>query len=168
MSGEDALASAVQDVRAEVLAAPRDPSQTRADVSEMRARLAEARKSAGPLDMRAGPGRLQDIDLLAQTGALLAGAEPRETDAQLAAGAQALGLHASEVDHLRNTYALMWEVHCAHRLLNASATAEQGAGAKRFLTSVSGFDSLDALVEHIDDAATKTAAIIDRALRART
>ena len=57
----------------QVLARPRDPAKVLADAADMRRRLAEAHEgaAANPWEVKLGPGRMMDIELLAQTGALL-------------------------------------------------------------------------------------------------
>ena len=56
-----------------VLAHPHDAAKVLADAADMRRRLAEAHETAAadPWEVKLGPGRMMDIELLAQTGALL-------------------------------------------------------------------------------------------------
>jgi glutamate-ammonia-ligase adenylyltransferase len=57
-----------------VIEAKTDRAKIAADAGAMRARLAEAGRAAGTWTVKDGPGGLQDIELLAQAGALIAGA----------------------------------------------------------------------------------------------
>ncbi|MEW9922591.1 hypothetical protein AB2B41_23650, partial [Marimonas sp. MJW-29] len=58
---------------AEVLALPSAKAEVLQEVTEMRARIAAAKAPAGPWDAQIGPGRLEDIELMAQAGGLLGG-----------------------------------------------------------------------------------------------
>ena len=58
---------------AEVLAEPHDAAKVLTDAADMRRRLAEAHEAAaaGPWEVKLGRGRMMDIELLAQAGALI-------------------------------------------------------------------------------------------------
>ena len=73
VAGPAALGEAAHAAIAEVLAEPHDPARVLADAADMRRRLAEAHgaAAANPWEVKLGPGRMMDIELLAQTGALL-------------------------------------------------------------------------------------------------
>ena len=60
---------------AEVLDRPHDAAKVLADAEDMRRRLAEAHEAAAanPWEVKLGPGRMMDIELLAQAGALIHG-----------------------------------------------------------------------------------------------
>ncbi|HBS98820.1 MAG TPA: hypothetical protein DEB47_02910, partial [Citreicella sp.] len=65
---------------------PRD--RVLAELAQMRARIAAARGAGDPWDPKLGRGRMQDIELVAQAGALLSGQAPRRTARGLAAAAR--------------------------------------------------------------------------------
>ncbi len=73
VAGPGAVAEAVTAAVGEVLARPHDPAKVLPDAADMRRRLAEAHEgaAANPWEVKLGPGRMMDIELLAQTGALL-------------------------------------------------------------------------------------------------
>jgi [glutamine synthetase] adenylyltransferase / [glutamine synthetase]-adenylyl-L-tyrosine phosphorylase len=75
VAGPPDLMATVAEALAEPLARPHDAAKVLADVREMRRRLAEAQESAAanPWEVKHGPGRMLDIELIAQTGALIEG-----------------------------------------------------------------------------------------------
>jgi glutamate-ammonia-ligase adenylyltransferase len=82
VTGAAELGARVETFRRDLLARAKDGAKILADTAGMRTRLAEARPGQGPLEAKHGPGRLQDIALVAQAGALLAGAPARDTEDQ--------------------------------------------------------------------------------------
>ena len=166
VAGDAGLAEDIAGFRAELLASPRDRAAVLGDVGEMRTRLATAKPGAGGLDAKFGPGRMMEIELLAQTGALLAGVPDRDAPAQLRAGAEALGLVPLERDDLTATYDLFWRVQAAIRLIGAAPGEAEalGAGAQRFLLSATGQETLDGLMAALSRGSERAAALIDRCL----
>ena len=73
VAGPADLGEEVAAAIAAVLAHPHDAAKVLADAADMRRRLAEAHEAAAadPWEVKLGPGRMMDIELLAQTGALL-------------------------------------------------------------------------------------------------
>ena len=73
VAGPRAVARAVAAAIAEVLAAPARRREGARGRRDMRRRLAEAHEAAAanPWEVKLGPGRMMDIELLAQTGALI-------------------------------------------------------------------------------------------------
>jgi glutamate-ammonia-ligase adenylyltransferase len=170
IAGPEDLCAEVEGFRATLLRQPRNRVQTLADVAEMRARLAAAKPAGSALDIKAGPGRLQDIELLAQTGALLEGCAERGLCGQLVSAAQAFGL--SEEDHrcLDRAARQYWKVQAAARLISTGPLVAEdvGAGAAAFLTRETGAASVSALAEDIPETASIVAGIIDKCIGAAT
>ncbi|MEO0982951.1 MAG: bifunctional [glutamine synthetase] adenylyltransferase/[glutamine synthetase]-adenylyl-L-tyrosine phosphorylase [Pseudomonadota bacterium] len=75
VAGDAALSAAVEGVARRTLSEPRDPAALRADVLDMRQRLARERPSAGLWDLKLSPGGLIDIEFMVQH-ALLASSRP--------------------------------------------------------------------------------------------
>ena len=96
VAGPRALSAAIEAVRQAVLDRPREAARVRSDTGEMRRRLREAGRSGDALEIKAGPGGLQDITLLAQTGALLAADPARDLAGQLCAAAKVGLISAAE------------------------------------------------------------------------
>jgi glutamate-ammonia-ligase adenylyltransferase len=75
VAGPPPLGEAVTAAVAEVIRRPHDPGTVLTDARDMRRRLAAAHEAAAahPWEVKLGPGRMMDIELIAQTGALLHG-----------------------------------------------------------------------------------------------
>jgi len=166
VAGAGDVAADVTAFRAELLAAPRDEAQLREDVRDMRRRLAEAKPGEGVWDAKNGPGRMLDIELLAQAAALLSRDAAQDVAAQIGAG-RALGwIGEAEADTLLDAYALSWRLQSAARLLTGDGLdpARIGQGGTSFLLRETGADDLPTLEERIEEAATRAATIVSEAL----
>ncbi len=163
-AGEDAgaLAEEVEALRREVLAVRgRDP-RVLPDLAAMRARIFAARPAPGAWEVKVGPGRLQDIELLAQSFALRSGDPARGTAAQLRAGRRHGLIDAPAAETLMSAQRLLWRVQAASRLIGDSTDlAALGAGARAFLLRETGAEDLDALAQRIAAAVDGAAAVID-------
>ncbi len=166
VAGEAALGEEIEAFRRALLARPRPVARTLSDVAEMRARLADARPGGAPLEAKRGPGRLQDIELFAQTGALLAGDAARDVAGQLAA-ARGLGwIDAPGEGALARAHDLMWRVQSAARLLSGETlvASQIGTGGLDFLTRETGTRDAQALADRLDRTAGRAGEIIAAAL----
>jgi glutamate-ammonia-ligase adenylyltransferase len=164
VAGEAALAADVEAFRQELLRAKAGGAQVRQDVAEMRARLGEAKPGDGGWDAKFGPGRLMDIELCAQTLALLAGSSARRLAAQVAAGQRAGVLSAGDGEVLVEAARLFWQVQAAARLLTGG-TIDPGAlgeGGRRFLLRETGFDRMETLMTEMAGRAAATVGVIGR------
>ena len=166
ITGPPGLVADIEAFRAEILARPRALPLICREVSDMRARLAASKAPTGWLDMRNGPGRLQDLELLAQAGHLLAGQPTRGALHGLAEAEAAGWLSGDEASLLSETYALYWSLHMATRLIGLAPgeTGTIGRGAADFLCRSAGVDGLDALQSLLDARTAACAAIVDAAL----
>lgn len=169
VTGPDTLVSAIESFRCTILEAPRDRATVLADVADMRARIASAKTPEGLWDAKTGAGRLQDIELVAQAGALLSGLGARNVTAGLD-GAVACGwLSPEEGAVLHDAYALYWEVLSAVRLITAGELPENGMAedAAAFLTRATGYASVSDLRSALETSYERVAALIDGALAQR-
>ncbi|MGX9350058.1 [protein-PII] uridylyltransferase family protein [Shimia sp. W99] len=166
VAGEASLMDEVETFRQEILARPRDASKLCADVAEMRARIAAAKAPDGPWDAKIGAGRLQDVELLSQSGALLAGAKGRSVAEGLEAGVAIGWLDAAEATELATTYGLFWQVQLASKLLSGATIKpeEIGAGGRAFLLRETGDESVEVLEADMQDRAERAGEIISAAL----
>lgn len=166
IAGDEGLARDVEAFRQELIARPRDRAKTLADVADMRARLAEAKPSATALDAKAGPGRLADIELAAETATLLAGASSRTIQDQINHIEAGLGLTRDEVEQLRAAYSLFWSLQAAARLMSSGPlrAEEAGAGEVAFLLRDSQAKTLPQLVEQLEEHASRVSSLIDRTI----
>lgn len=163
MAGEQGLGAEVEAFRRALLPRKGQGSGVRADLAAMRARLQSAKPTAGPLDAKNGPGRIMDIELAAQTVALLAGSPARSVERQIAAGAGDI-LPETDAQALASAYRLMWRHHAASRLLSEGTLAAEdlGDGARAFLMRETGADGTDDLAGRLARAAGEAEAAVIR------
>jgi [glutamine synthetase] adenylyltransferase / [glutamine synthetase]-adenylyl-L-tyrosine phosphorylase len=166
VAGDSGLGAEIADFLGELLAQNGAPAKTLADVADMRARLAQAKPGQGAWDAKRGPGRMQDIELFAQTAALLAGEAARDIASQLAAGARIGWYDRAVCDALCATYALLWRLQSAARLLTGEVLdfAAIGQGGTRFVLRETGADNATALAAELERATDAAAGAIKTAL----
>ena len=163
-SGSDAaaLAEQIEALRLGVLRRRGTDPRVMADLDQMRTRLFTAKPASGPWDVRNGPGRLQDIDLLAQACALRSGDPARGTLAQLRAGKRAGLMDAKATEALSSAWRAFWRLHAAGRLLTDRPLDMQdiGGGAQDFLLREVDAPDADAIRDRIRDHVSRAEALI--------
>ncbi len=149
LAGTPDLASDIQAARCRILRVKGQGPTVRADVADMRVRLAALRPAVGGLDVKPGPGRLTDIELCAQMRALIAGSSAREVEHQIAAG----GPEGATV--LRTAYRLFWQVQAAVQLLTDRDPdpAALGEGGRAFVLRETAMVSMPDLLAALEAAA---------------
>ncbi|RBI86539.1 glutamine-synthetase adenylyltransferase [Rhodosalinus halophilus] len=165
VAGGADLAQEVEAFRRTVLGR-KDRDTVLREAAAMRARVRAAKTPEGPWDAKLGPGRLQDVDLVAQTGALLA-AEPSRNAADGLAAAERAGLVDAEgYAALAEAERLLWQVQLASKLLSEGPLDADriGEGGAAFLARLTGIEGLDALQARLDEVTARAAAVIDAAL----
>jgi glutamate-ammonia-ligase adenylyltransferase len=165
--GGEGLAEDFETFRFDLLSRGADRGTVLQEVRDMRARIAEAKGQAGPWDAKTGAGRMQDIELIAQAGALLPGAPSRAVNGGLDCAVGAGLLSDAQAAQLSGSYALFWSLTAAMRLLSGGIAdpAELGKGASDFLCRSTGFETLDALRHALETAYAANEAIIDSVLQ---
>ena len=160
LAGNAELSAEIETFRCRVLQAKGQGPRVRADVADMRARLAAARPGAGGLDVKSGPGRLMDIELCAQTRALIAGSPARDVEDQIAAG----GMEGAEA--LQSAYRLDWQVQAAVRLLTDRDPDPEalGMGGRAFVLRETGQSSMPDLLAALEATAGLAGAAISAQL----
>jgi [glutamine synthetase] adenylyltransferase / [glutamine synthetase]-adenylyl-L-tyrosine phosphorylase len=166
VAGAADLASDIETVRREVLAQPADAAKVAADASAMRSRLAAAGREGGTWNVKDGQGGLQDIELLSQAGALIAGAPGHRPSDQIAAAARAGWIGGEDAKTLTEAHALFSRVNQSGRLLmDGPLDAEAaGVGGRAFLAAQAGAPDAETLADRLDVARAAAAAIVDAAL----
>jgi glutamate-ammonia-ligase adenylyltransferase len=166
VAGSMALGEEVDLFRRELLASPQATAKVLADVKDMRARIAEAKPAKGGWEVKLGPGRMQDIELLGQTAALLAGEAACSASRQLDAGVGIGWLDQAEVAMLTDAYDQFWRVQAAARLLTGATLDmdDLGEGGRSFLLRQTGAESVEALAQDLAARAAAAAAIVNEAL----
>lgn len=168
LCGGDAadLAAEIEALRIDVLASRGSDPKVAPDLAEMRERIFSAKASDGPWDAKTGRGRLQDIELLAQSFALRTATAARGTVAQLRAGGRGGLIGRDEGETLIATRRFLWNLQCATRLLTETPLDMQllGQGGQAFLLRETGTATLEELAQRLEDAVGKAGAIIDASL----
>jgi len=162
LAGEASLAAEVEDFRRAVLATKGQGATVLADVADMRRRLAEAKPGGGGWDAKFGPGRLMDIELLAQTLALQAAVPARQVERQIALGAKRPNMSQVDQAALVDAYRLCWRLQCAARLLSDRTTSPDalGEGGRAFVLRECGATAPEALTERLKEAAALAERVI--------
>jgi len=158
VAGPNDLGQDIETFRRGILNSPRDAKTVLAEVASMRARIATARPPESIWDPKIGAGRMQDIELFAQAGALLNSSPARET----MSGLQACVAHGliDDADRqvLQACYDKCWALQLASRLLSNGVLRPEdiGEGAMAFVCRTMGYDDLItlefALVDHFEAA----------------
>lgn len=168
LAGEPALAGEVETFRRTLLAAKGRGAKVRSDVAGMRARLQAAKPAQGLWDAKNGAGRIMDIELAAQTAALIAGSPARSVERQIAAGQkltdQGRIMPDSDAQTLASAYRLLWRLHAAARLLSERALDWEclGEGGRAFILRETGAADEQALAAEMARAVEEAEAAVTR------
>lgn len=164
--GDPDLADEIEAVRRIVLRAKGSEARVVPDLAEMRARIFAAKAPDGDWEAKIGPGRLQDIELLAQSFALRAGDPARRVEAQLRAGPRAGLIAKADAEALASSYRFLWRLQAGGRLLTDRPLEMEtiGEGGRAFLLREADAPDLDALAARLSRTTDEAAAIIERAL----
>ncbi len=162
LAGAPALRAEIEDFRRKILFAKGQREAVRADVAAMRRRLQTAKPAQGSWEAKNGSGRLMDIELLAETLALVTANAARGVEAQLRAGGKAS--HLSEIDQsvLTDAYRLFWRVQAATRLITEDTVdpAALGEGARAFVLRETGLPDAATLAARLEQVAAQAAQVI--------
>ena len=162
MAGDAGLATEVEALRRAVLARKGQGAQVRADVADMRARLAVAKPGEGVWEAKFGPGKLMDVELLAQTMALITASPARQVERQIAAGVMAAKLSQSDQTVLLDAFRLCWRIQASARLLSDKPLdpATLGEGARAFLLREAGVEDVERLLALLSERAALATDVI--------
>lgn len=164
MAGDHApdLADQVEALRLSVLRNRGQDPRVMPDLAAMRERIFTAKSPSGSWETKIGPGRLQDIDLIAQSCALRAGDPARASVAQLQAGRRSGKLVATTADKLSSAHRFLWRLHASGRLLAEKVMNidEIGQGGQEFLLRECGCADMQELASRLDDITSHTAELI--------
>ncbi len=166
IAGPEALAADVAQVRSNVLSRDVDRASILQDVSEMRDRIASAKGAVGGFEPKLGQGRMQDIELIAQTAALLSGTATRDVEKGLTSGTQDGWLSAKAVQDLTESYHLYWALQTGVRLISSGVLNRDSLGAEgaTFLCRLTNCPDIEALESELVTRAEIAAAHINAAL----
>jgi [glutamine synthetase] adenylyltransferase / [glutamine synthetase]-adenylyl-L-tyrosine phosphorylase len=166
VAGDARLGTEVEGFRRALLVQKGQGAGVRADVAAMRARLQAARPVVMEWEVRNGPGRLLDTDLLAQTAALVSGSAARMPGVQVQAGVDSGLLSVEDAATVGAAARLFWTMTCALRLLCDRPTAPEdlGEGGRAFVLRETGAQDAPALSRRIAATAAAAAAVIGETL----
>jgi len=166
IAGPDDLAADIEAFRRDLLARKGARGRVLPAVADMRRRIKAAKSPDGPWDAKIGPGRMQEIELVAQAGSLMAASPARDVGSGLAAAVATGWLDDADRVALDHAYGLCWAVLQAARLLSDRPLDPQrlGEGAADFLLRETGADTLEAAERDLAEATRAAAAVIDAAL----
>jgi glutamate-ammonia-ligase adenylyltransferase len=166
LTGTPALASEIEAVRCAVITDKAAPDLVARDAGDMRARMAAAGRKGGTWAVKDGPGGMQDIELLAQAAALMAGAPVRAAADQLDAGADLGWIPPGDAETLAQAHQLYSRVIQAGRLLSEDTLdpGAIGAGGRAFLARQAGAADADTLASQLDQTRADALRIIDAIL----
>jgi glutamate-ammonia-ligase adenylyltransferase len=166
VAGEASLQADIEAVRMQVLTTPRDPAQIAADAQDMRDRLAAAGRVGEGLDAKEGPGRMKDIELLAEAAALIAGVSARDVAGQLETAVSIGWIGADDARHLADAHHLYGRLNHATRLLTDRPLDldEIGQGGRAFISREAGVADSTELAAKTESLRGAAQAIIDQAL----
>lgn len=167
ITGAPELAEDVEAFRVRLIAEKGAPDRILGELSEMRERIARAKSPEGPWDVKLGPGRLLDLELMAQAGNLMAGQADRDMAAGIAGGVAIGWLRDADGAALRRAHALCWRVQMVARLISGKPLdpARIGEGGTAFLLRETGMKDMAMLERELEAACDAAAAVIEAALR---
>ncbi|SOC00088.1 [protein-PII] uridylyltransferase family protein [Rhodobacter maris] len=166
LAGDPGLSADVEEVRCAVLAAKGADPRVMPDLAEMRARIFAAKAPDGAWEAKIGPGRLQDLELLAQSFALRAGDPARRVEAQLRVGARRGFVSKEAGEVLASAYRFLWRLQAGGRLLTEGPLDLEaiGEGGRAFLLREADEESFEALAERLLRTTSGVAQIVEMAL----
>ncbi len=165
VAGSEAIGTEVAAAIANVRSQPHDAARVLKDAADMRRRLAEAGEAAAadPWEVKLGPGRMMDIELLAQVGGLINDLGSLRSPRRMLGRLGALGWIApEEAAALETALARLAALQQIGRLASdrTSDPSEAGAGLVRLVLSATGQADLAALRDLLAEEAARSAAII--------
>ncbi len=166
IAGQDALGAEIEAFRVSLLSQKAHGPTVLADVADMRRRIAQAKATQDESDVKIGAGRLQDIELFAQSVALRSGSPERHLAAQLRSGVASGLIDASDAQTLCDAAEFWRKLQTAGRLLTGRALDwdNLGEGAKRLILRETQFENLVDLRAALGHHATQADRLITRYL----
>ncbi|WP_339107063.1 glutamine-synthetase adenylyltransferase [Thioclava sp. GXIMD4216] len=164
IAGDPSLAADLEYQRREILRARGGDARVLPDLAEMRARIFATKPVETPWEAKVGPGRLQDIELLAQSLALRAGSAARRVEQQLRAGGRAGLIPHAQEERLASIYRFLWRLQSVNRLLseNGMDIATLGEGGRSFLLRETDQPDVKTLQARIAQLTEEAAAMINQ------
>ncbi len=168
IAGDQALQAEVEAFRQALMREKSGGDTVLQDVTDMRQRIAVAKPAQDDFDAKIGPGRLQDIELFAQTVALRSGSPQGDVAAQLTDGVANGLIDAADAQALTDAAALFWQLQASLRLLadGAADIGLLGEGAMRLILRETGCDTIQTLQDRLVTSRKRADALISAYLEA--
>lgn len=162
VAGAPEIGAEIEAIRREVLAAKGTGAGVMTDLAEMRARIFAAKPPDGAWEAKIGPGRIQDIELIAQSFALRAADPARRVEPQLRAGPRAGLIDKAGADRLASAYRFLWRLQAGGRLLSDRPLDMDaiGQGGRDFLLRETGTATLEELAAKLAETVEEVAALV--------
>ncbi|MCY4542330.1 MAG: glutamine-synthetase adenylyltransferase [Rhodobacteraceae bacterium] len=156
VAGNPELASDLEVLRRQIIDSVDNQEKVLHDLVDMRRRLAEnlpTERASDAWELRLGKGRLLDIDLVAQTGALLISSRGRSVTDQLADASEGGWMSVDDAEVLHRTHDTLSRIRQATRLTSEGRFSPDtsGTGALQFLLHQTGDESIEELAARLHD-----------------
>ena len=165
LAGCEELGEEIEDFRRQLIIKLEDHHKIIRDVIDMRRRLSEntpIEKKESIWECRLGKGKLLDIELLAQAGALITNCTERDIGSQLMASSEKGLITADEYEELFTHYSLLRQIMQVARLtVEGNFSPETtGQGVIEILLQQTKIDSLEALTRKVQIQTDSTRSVI--------
>jgi glutamate-ammonia-ligase adenylyltransferase len=163
IAGTPEVQAEVEAFRRDLIAGPQDRAKILTDTAEMRGKIAAAKGQGGAWEAKLGPGRMMDLELLSQAGALIGGSPARSVADGMAAGTGAGLWDAQQQQAMCDAYDTFRHLQIVTKLLSDKPLdpASIGQGGRAFLLRDFHATTLDALEMTLDEQAAAARAAID-------
>ena len=167
LAGDPVLGDEVETLRRLILTEKSQGPRIAADVADMRARLADAKPGGAAWEAKLGPGKLMDIELLAQMMALCSASPARTVERHLAAGGTAGLVSQMDATVLLDAYRLCWRLQAGSRLLTDQVVdpGALGESARAFLLRETGEETAEGLTARLAVVAAAADRVITERLK---
>lgn len=166
VAGPAELAQGVSTFLQQLMQSARNADDVLREVVQMRDRIRAAKRPAGLWEAKIGPGRLQEIEMLAQAAALVAGMAKSATEAGLDAAVASGFLNDAEGRDLQGLYGCYSRLYQVARLLSDKPLDVQvlGPAGRSFLLRAMQEETMECLEERLSVSYARSAALLDKAL----
>jgi glutamate-ammonia-ligase adenylyltransferase len=169
IAGEPGLAEDIEAFRTALIAEKAERAPVLRAVAEMRARVAEAKPPEGAWDVKLGPGRLLELELVAQAGNLLAAQDARDPVSGLRGAVASGWLDAADGAALEAALGLCSGLQMVARLFGDGPLDPDriGKAGTAFVLRETGEESVEMLGYRLVRTCEEAARVIAAALPAR-
>ena len=167
VAGSKAVGDKVEAIRKQIICRDRDPTKVATDVIEMRERIAKSKPGRSAVwGIKARPGGLLDVELIAQTFGLLCKSAACKPARQLVDAAASGLLPQADADVLAGAHVFYKSFQSGLRLLleEGKTPEDLGPGGRDFLLKSTDVETLADLKDKIQNTAQDCAGRIERLL----